>query len=200
MRLQDVLDSAPVWHFFRWSLDLAFGVYRKRKALLQEWGAADGSVLDVACGIGQFSDATQQGYLGIDLNRDYIERAISLHRAKHIEFRCMDVKDLSANAGRANTVLLIGILHHLDEETARDLLAAIKALAQEQLIVMEVVQEQTNLFGRWIKNNDRGKYVRHQRELNRLVADAGFELADERIFYLGPTRTIATRWRPAVAG
>ena len=181
MNIKDTLDIPIVWNTFRWILDLTFGVYKKRKALLSEWHVSDGTVLDVACGTAHFCDVTSKGYLGVDLNCDYIDRAKRLFSSENVEFRCLDVADLSVSESAVDTVFLIGIIHHLDDVTTQHLLEVSKKLAKKQLIVMEVIQEQTNPFGRWIKDNDRGQYVRNLDVLRGIVAQAGFKLEDERV-------------------
>lgn len=187
--MKQILEVPIIWQSFRWLLDIFFGAYRKRRALIKEWGGCSGSILDVGCGIGQFSDISPH-YIGIDMDSGYIARARKLYPDK--EFKCADAAELPVD-NHFDTVLLIGILHHMDEESCRKLLTRLKSIASN-LVMMEVIQEQTNPFGRWIKNNDRGEFVRTQLNVTEMIRSTGFELEDEKVLYLGPTRTIAQLW------
>jgi 2-polyprenyl-3-methyl-5-hydroxy-6-metoxy-1,4-benzoquinol methylase len=197
MKLKDILDYPLVWYLFRTILDLTFGVDRKRKLLLEKWGIRgfEMSVLDVGCGIGQFSDITKGEYLGVDLNRDFVLRASKVNSAANVKFRCVNVKDLSLEGKKFEVVLLIGILHHLDESTSRSLLSLLKDVTEQYLVVMEVIQEQTNFLGRWIKDNDRGEFVRRHQELFTMIAEEGYKAERQEIVYLGPTKTVAALWK-----
>ena len=193
-RLKATLDHPRIWAFFRWILETSFGLYSKREKLLLKWGVQNGTVLDVACGTGQFHGITNKGYLGVDLNGEFIERARALHAGDNVEFRQCDVKDLQDEGVTYDTVLLVGILHHLDDETVRGLLATINLVAAKQVVMMEVIQEQSNPIGSLIKNNDRGEYVRHWKPLSEMIANCGFELQEWQFLHLGPIQTVASRW------
>jgi len=196
-RLKATLDHPTVWAMFRQLLDSAFGLYSKRTVLLQKWGVDQGTVLDVACGTGQFHYITEKGYLGVDLNQEFIERAQQLHGRPGVQFRQCDVKDLRDEGIEYDTVLLVGILHHVDEQTARNLLQTLHGMTKKQMVMMEVIQEQTNPLGWLIKNNDRGEYVRNWAPLSRMISECGFVQREAQFLHLGPIQTIASLWTPA---
>jgi 2-polyprenyl-3-methyl-5-hydroxy-6-metoxy-1,4-benzoquinol methylase len=195
-RLKATLDHPKIWAAFRRLLDSTFGLYSKRTILLKKWGVDQGTILDVACGTGQFHNITDKGYLGVDLNGDFIERAHKLHGRPGVQFRQCDVKDLRDEGIEYDTVLMVGILHHVDEQTARNLLQTVRGMTRKQMVMMEVIQEQTNPLGRLIKNNDRGEYVRHWAPLSQMIAECGYVQQEAQFLHLGPIQTIASLWTP----
>ncbi len=199
MEIKNILNYAPVWSLFRWFLDAIFGVYRKRIDVLTLWGLVtpEAKILDVACGTGQYSEVFQGEYLGVDLNAEYIKKARLMRINSHSEFRCMDVIELVDCEEKFDHVLLIGIVHHLDESTVLQLLTTVSMLAEKTIVIMEPIKEQKNLIGRWFINNDRGEYIRESEVLNKMIISSGLKVLDEKILCLGPIRTVASLWRPS---
>jgi SAM-dependent methyltransferase len=148
--------------------------------LLKVWGIAGNhySVLDIACGIGQFSDITRGPYLGVDLNNQYIERAKKLYNSPNISFQCVDVKNLYKENKQYDIALLIGIAHHLDNDTFSDLLTVVHKIAKKSVVLIEVAQEQNTPWGKWLRDNDRGKFVRPQNKLKQIICESGFKIKE----------------------
>src|SRR5205085_1697418 len=88
-----VLNNPITWEVTRIGLDLIFGVYRRRVKLLHRWGLLDSnpSILDIGCGIGQYSTITKGRYLGVDLNEPYINYATQRYKRQNSTFKCMNV-------------------------------------------------------------------------------------------------------------
>lgn len=72
----------------------------------------DQSVLDVACGIGNYRDVLQGRYYGCDINAAYIDAART-RRTGH--FEVMDCCNLTYAAGFFDHVVSIAATHHLDD-------------------------------------------------------------------------------------
>ncbi|MDA3898567.1 MAG: class I SAM-dependent methyltransferase [Desulfobacteraceae bacterium] len=179
-KISNILDNPTIWKLFRDSFDFFLGIYRKRKELLKVWGIAGNhySVLDIACGIGQFSDITRGPYLGVDLNNQYIERAQKLYNSPNISFQCVDVKNLYKENKQYDIALLIGIAHHLDNDTFSDLLTVVHKIAKKSVVLIEVAQEQNTPWGKWLRDNDRGKFVRPQNKLKQIICESGFKIKE----------------------
>jgi SAM-dependent methyltransferase len=189
-RAWQVLDNPIVWESSRIGLDRAFGLYRRRMALLREWGVLDGdpSVLDIGCGIGQYADVTGGKYLGIDLERRYIEYAQRRRGGPDRTFRSADVTSLVDEQQTFDVVLMVDLLHHLDEPTCDGLLATAARLTGRHLVSYEPVPEQFNRAGQWIVDHDRGDFVRPLTHLNALFERSPFEVVREQDILLGPIR------------
>jgi len=191
MQIKKILEYSLVWRFFRSALDVLFGVYRRRMKLLNAWGVGRcDAMLDVACGTGQYAALATGRYLGVDLNCEYIRYASSSYKNEMCEFRCVDVRELPKNE-QFNQVLMVGILHHLNDGDAKGLLEVLRELATDQIFLLEPVADQTNFIGAWFRDNDRGQYMRSQQHFSSMLIDAGLNIKEERTLYLGPIRTVA---------
>jgi SAM-dependent methyltransferase len=196
----EILDTPALWEATRVGLDLAFGLYRRRIALLRRWGVLDGdaSLLDIGCGIGQYSTLASGEYLGIDLNRRYINYAQSRRGGPGRSFRCVDVRDLSAEGRSFDVVLMVDFLHHLDECACHSLLETARAMTRRALVSFEPIAEQRNPVGRWIVEHDRGDHMRPLVGLRALLETvSGLAVREEVELALGPIATQATLCAPA---
>lgn len=101
-------------------------------------------VLDVACGIGRWSDAITEeieGYCGIDFCQGLID--LALKRNKNIINRCFytgkttEVEDIlkKYNKGRYNRVLLIGALMYLNDDDVSNTLEQIEHICKKQSVI-----------------------------------------------------------------
>lgn len=192
-RLWDVLDNPALWEASRVALDAGIGLYRRRVALLREWGLLDPppSVIDVGCGIGQYATMTSNEYVGTDLNCRYVEWAQRRRGGPHRRFHCADAAELTADGRRFDLVVLVDFLHHLDDEQADGLLRTAGELAGGRVISFEPVADQRNRVGRWIVDHDRGNHMRPLARLEELYARAGLTAERSQDLMLGPIRTRA---------
>ncbi|MCX2893835.1 class I SAM-dependent methyltransferase [Stenotrophomonas lactitubi] len=83
-------------------------------------------ILDIGCGTGELFSQLPPGlrYVGFDLSAPYIEAARKRF-GDRARFECMDVADYQVGQEqqqKADLVLAIGILHHLDDSHARALM------------------------------------------------------------------------------
>jgi 2-polyprenyl-3-methyl-5-hydroxy-6-metoxy-1,4-benzoquinol methylase len=194
-----VLDRPLVWEASRMGLDVAFGLYRRRQALLARWGllGGDPSVLDIGCGIGQYASLTRGRYLGVDLNCAYVDHARRRRGDEQHAFRCVDASELVAEGERFDLVLMVDFLHHLPEPAAVSVLATARELVSGHVVSLEPVTEQHNRVGRWFIDHDRGEYMRPHAELLALFAGAGLSIDADEELRLGPIATRAIRSAPA---
>ena len=194
-----LLDRPVVWEASRAVLDLGFGLYRRRRALLARWGLLEGepSILDVGCGIGQYASLTQGRYVGVDLNCPYVEHARRRRGDERHAFRCVDAADLVAEGERFDLVLMVDFLHHLADEDAASVLRTAGDLAGGPVVSLEPVTEQANRVGRWFIDNDRGEHMRPHADLLALFDRAGLRVEADEPLRLGPIATRAIRSVPA---
>jgi SAM-dependent methyltransferase len=201
-QLLRLLDVPFFWELSRFGLDSAIGLYRRRQAVISEWGLLDGSpsVVDFGCGIGQYSSVTEGRYLGVDLHERYIRYASERRAKPGRDFRCMDITHLIEAAEKFDIVLMVDFLHHIDDENCKKLLAVAASIAKKGVVSFEPVTEQDNPIGQWIVDNDRGDYVRPLIELERLFAESPLTIAENRPLKIGPICTRAILARPPAKG
>jgi SAM-dependent methyltransferase len=194
-----VLDRPLVWEASRVGLDLAFGLYRRRREVLRRWGLLDGepSILDIGCGIGQYSSLTAGRYVGVDRNCPYVEHARRRRGDERHTFRCVDAGELLAEGDRFDLVLMVDFLHHLDDAAALSVLGTARELSAGVVVSLEPVTEQSNRVGRWFIDHDRGEHMRPHGRLVGLFHEAGLRLQEDAGLRLGPIATRAIRSVPA---
>ncbi|MGH2996927.1 MAG: class I SAM-dependent methyltransferase [Gaiellaceae bacterium] len=194
-----VLDRPLVWEASRVGLDLAFGLYRRRRRLLARWGllAGEPSVLDIGCGIGQYASLTRGQYLGVDLNGAYVDHARHRRGDERHAFRCVDAAELVAEGERFELVLMVDFLHHLPDDAAVSVLRTAGELSAGHVVCLEPVTEQETRLGRWFIDNDRGEHMRPHADLLALFERAGLGVEADEPLRLGPIATRALRSVPA---
>ncbi|MNT29370.1 Methyltransferase domain protein [compost metagenome] len=104
-------------------------------------------------------------YVGFDLSEEYVLAARARH-GERARFECMDVADYRVDGGeqqKADLVLAIGILHHLDDDRARALMrtahAALKPGGRFISLDGTYIQGQSAIAHALIAR-DRGKSIR----------------------------------------
>ena len=135
-------------------------------------------LLDFGCGNGRlvpFLPSVE--YLGIDNNESYIAEASSGKGSDRVTFMCADVKELASfGVEPFDTVVSLGVLHHLSDDVAEPALEAALALLKPggRLVTMDPCfhPDQASV-ARVLMAMDRGRYVRHPEDYRRLVERAG---------------------------
>lgn len=123
-------------------------------------------VLDVGCGPGTNAPHfAASHYLGIDLNPQYIADAERRYGAlgTRVRFRAQDAATFVATPGeRFDFVLVNSFLHHVDEGTARSILANLARLLAPggHVHILELVLPEASSIPRLLARADRGKFPR----------------------------------------
>jgi SAM-dependent methyltransferase len=121
-------------------------------------------VLDIGCGLGDIlEDLPDVDYLGFDLSRPYI-RAARRRWGRRGRFFCAPVDSgLLRDEAPFDLILAKGVLHHLDDEQAGELLrlARRKLKPSGRLVTVDGcwIPGQPRLE-KWFLAHDRGRYVR----------------------------------------
>jgi ubiquinone/menaquinone biosynthesis C-methylase UbiE len=121
----------------------------------------DYKIIDIGCGdapiAGYFK--TESDYIGLDYNHKYIEAAQKKY--PHFKFTVGDVLDIDASSGKV-IYLLLGVVHHLDDNHTKDLIAKIKKMnANASILCLDGIRvPKQNPIAKLMKDLDRGKFVR----------------------------------------
>jgi SAM-dependent methyltransferase len=153
-------------------------------------------VLDIGCGIGQYSTITAGDYLGVDVNCAYVDHARRRRGGPRRSFKCLDAVDLAREDERFDLTLMVDFLHHLSDEASVAVLGAAGRLARGSVVCFEPVAEQQSRLGRWFIEHDRGGHMRRHAELLGLFGKAGLEVVSDEPLRLGPIATRAIRIVP----
>lgn len=122
-------------------------------------------ILEIGCGPGTIVGYLPQvEYLGFDLSSKYIEMARK--RFPQAQFVCERVSRFSLEKQQSfDAVLALGVVHHLDDQEARQLFrVAHDALKSGgKLITVDGVwTNHQSPAARWLLARDRGEYVRNE--------------------------------------
>jgi 2-polyprenyl-3-methyl-5-hydroxy-6-metoxy-1,4-benzoquinol methylase len=169
-----LFENPNIFAFF----NLLIGVRSRTKSIISDYVCPRSGevVADIACGRGEFSkELASTHYIGIDNNSSYIGYA-ERHYSNFGTFHCCDVSDLSTSlqGNLIDTALLIGVLHHLTNNQARDMIKDIGMHMSDGgkiVSVDPVFTPDQGLISRLIAASDRGKYVRSVDEHHSLFGE-----------------------------
>jgi SAM-dependent methyltransferase len=147
--------------------------------------AKDGDrILDIGCGPGTMLGLLPEGvdYLGADMSEDYIESARAAYGPRG-RFICQRV-DKNAFEGQAgfDIVIASGLLHHLDDDQAADLIDIAHHVLKPggRLVTLDgCYTPDQSALRRYLVSRDRGEHVRQ--------SSAYVELAQRRFPEVKPT-------------
>jgi len=171
--LESSLTAPCIWGIFRRALDFCFGFYQKRRSIIQSFGITErSSIIDIGCGIGQYSQLTRNTYLGIDLSPFYIERATTQYASEQKKFLCADVTKVDLKDYIFDFAIMIDVIHHLSDVESRELFRNLNLITVHSVILCEPVEQSPkNFVGRFFTFLDRGQFIRPKKDLLKLVGE-----------------------------
>ncbi len=178
--LRDVLKMPRMYQLFQ----EAGGFFGARLRFLRRSGLAlDGAwVIDVGCGPGfirrHLPDSVQ--YFGFDTDQRYIDYA-KAHNRQGATYLCQ-IFDASSVAitGPADVVMMNGLLHHLDDATARSLIADAAACLKPGGCIVTLdgcYRPGQSWVVKILLDGDRGEHVRTQEGYLDLFAGTGLAVS-----------------------
>lgn len=170
--LENILKNAAIWHLSRKIIDILFGLYQKRLGIIKSLGITNNmSIVDIACGTGQYSTLTKSDYLGVDLNPEYINHAKKIYKEPNKKFLCTDANCLPKSTVY-DVALLIDATHHLTDEENKKLFGTLNRLAKHYVIICDPIKQKTgNNIGKFFTSIDRGSYIRSKQDTLGLISD-----------------------------
>jgi SAM-dependent methyltransferase len=172
-RLADRLAENPV--AFHWLRKLPELNYRATKDRLRRTleRVKPARVLDAGCGTGEFAplfDAA--GYLGVDVHEGYVRYAARLN-PRH-RFLRADLVGWPGDGAPFDLVLINGVMHHLDDATARGLLQVAHRHTRPGgtlLVIEDVHLPEAGAATSLVHSLDHGAHIRPADEWKRLVSE-----------------------------
>ena len=156
-------------HYFFYSLfqKIMSGTSFRNKIVKKFITKNNVNVLDIGCGPAEILDSlTKVNYFGYDINSNYINYAKKKYKGKGKffckKFTSKDIKNLP----KFDHILLLGILHHLNDQEINKLMKLIKkVLKKEGNIITEdpIFVENQSQIAKSIIRMDRGNNVRDKK-------------------------------------
>jgi SAM-dependent methyltransferase len=169
--MRRMLSTPAIYSLFQ----RVVGAERSRRLLVARHvnPRAGERVLDLGCGTAELLDVLPPvDYLGFDINPRYIDAARQRYGSRG-RFECADIRDADISGEQPfDLVLAVGLLHHLDDQRVRGLLAlAASALVPSgRLVTFDgVFAVGQPRAARWLIEHDRGQQVRTVDGYRRLV-------------------------------
>jgi SAM-dependent methyltransferase len=161
-RLYSLLSNNPFLYLLSQTLigpGLPRFLKKTAKALSERKGEKI-TIVDIGCGVGHHSKVVHEyaDYIGFDYNEDYIRYAKEKY-GRFGRFVCDDVSNLKKYTEFQDLLIVIGVLHHLDDSTARDLLKTLDGFSCDTVILDNALYGKSRI-ARKIVASDRGEHVR----------------------------------------
>ena len=111
--INKLASNPKIFIFLRRCLE--FNFVGERKVINREFNELNSNspILDLGCGTGEFSEFfNPEVYLGIDINKDYIDFASNNYPHK---FKVMDANHLEFDTNSFENIFVFGVFHHLPD-------------------------------------------------------------------------------------
>lgn len=155
------------------------GAHREMEALVEDHIRPESGmrILDLGCGNGRLVPFLHDvEYVGIDHNSSYIKAATERFSGPRVTFFCGEHDGVTPPTfGQIDVIVLLGVLHHLDDAVVRAVLAAAFNHLDPtgRLVTMDPCFEPNQSpIARVLMALDRGKCVRHPADYLRLIERA----------------------------
>jgi SAM-dependent methyltransferase len=155
-------EEPRAFDLLRWILEAGF---KGEKDILRKEGITEAtSILDLGCGTGAMAGHFRpESYVGVDPNPRYVARARATK--SRYRFEVADGRSLPFADGSFDAVLIAGVIHHLDDDSARSVLqetSRVLVPGRGVLVMIEAVpaRNRWNLIGRVIRRLDEGDFIR----------------------------------------
>lgn len=147
-------------------------------------------IADIGCGPADMlryvqTDSIPMYYLGIDISEKYLEQAKSRANRLNIssDFLVMDLDKLPyrdemqnrlktlLDDKRISTVLLLGVLHHIEDFAATTMLNTLFEVENvKTIITQDILTISGNFINNFFASRDRGRYVRTEKAYDQLMS------------------------------
>lgn len=193
MSLYDRILGHPfVYHHVR-PLVVGIDYTRQYDALA---AGADDRILDIGCGGGDALRYLERFEVYRGFDTDDVAISFAKERpeagAANVEFEAALVTPAIFESIRPTRVMMNGLLHHLDDGSAIDLLRMCSSTPSvERIVTNDTVFLKGEPLNNLLARLDRGRFVRSVEGFRDLAVRAGLTIAEEELVRSHPTRGIA---------
>ena len=169
-------------------LQKIMGVDRLRKNIVKQYVTPHSvkSILDIGCGPAEILKFLPEvEYYGFDISTTYIDTAKNDFNDRGVFYARQFTADELDKLPKFDLVLMLGILHHLDDKEARGIITLSKSALKDGgrlLAIDPVFTPKQNPVARYLVSKDRGQNVRTEQEYVSLT-DGLFSLTNVELFH-----------------
>jgi SAM-dependent methyltransferase len=142
-------------------------------------------VLDLGCGPGANRKVINPdfSYVGVDLSDKYIAKAISKNKSSlNTAFICADLVTNDnwlqhIDIKGRNISLAFALWHHLSDEQLSNILTKLRSKFTSEAALVSIdpiITDDSTKFAIWLAKNDRGPYLRSQKDFEKIYSENGF--------------------------
>jgi 2-polyprenyl-3-methyl-5-hydroxy-6-metoxy-1,4-benzoquinol methylase len=175
--------------FQRW-----IGGSKDKQSIALSCYAGQKAILEIGCSVGNIADAFRAlpdiSYTGIDIDGKAI--GVARRRFPGAAFRFLEesVQEHCQGGARYDYILVAGMLHHVDDAMAVDILRATQSLSLPGSIIVVYDPDTLTLadpaYMHWFYKLEQGKFLRSHAETEALIRSAGLRIRDKRLVPLRP--------------
>jgi cyclopropane fatty-acyl-phospholipid synthase-like methyltransferase len=155
-----------------------------------KWYSLQKNILEIGCSVGNVSSCFTRykdiNFVGIDIDAAVIRVAEKRFKNfPNFNFRHCYLSDYLSEGKFFDYILFAGILHHVDDQTAIQLLQDVKKCAAKEASIIVYDPEMTTpddniLLRLFLKNMEQGQFVRSRAEYQNLIELSGLRILDAR--------------------
>ena len=125
-------------------------------------------ILDIGCGLGNFSKVTEGSYIGIDANKSFIGFAKKHYGKKNKKFILMDAAKLNFKDKSFDKSMFISMLHHFSDEESDKVLKEISRVTKKYMLILDLLPTK-RAFVKFLYMMDRGSNIRPIEEQFKII-------------------------------
>lgn len=140
-------------------------------------------VFDLGCGTARLAEYLKcQGYLGVDLDAEALKRAARV-AGPHARFFHGDHWDALLRDLRPTVVLMIGVVHHLANESFHSIVQRIRSACETppRIVTLEVAYLPGRRVSNFLGRMDRGRHVRTPDQYQTLFLENDLRISRREI-------------------
>jgi 2-polyprenyl-3-methyl-5-hydroxy-6-metoxy-1,4-benzoquinol methylase len=169
------------------------GTKDKQSIALSTWNGRH-KILEIGCSVGNIADAFRSlpgiAYTGIDIDGKAINVAQRRFAGTAFRFLEESIEEHAQSKSRYDYILVAGMLHHVDDAMATDILRTTRFLCSPGATVLiydpDTLMPSDPALVRWYYKLEQGKFRRPHTESEALIQNAGLHIRDKRFVPIRP--------------
>lgn len=165
------------------------GAKDKQRFALSAWRGQK-SILEIGCLVGNIADAFRPlkgvTYTGVDIDKKVIAVAQSRFAGiKNFTFLVESAEALASKGSLYDYILIAGMLHHVDLETARDIISTTRYLSTPDTTIViydpDTLTPEDPAYMHWFYKLEQGQFMRANREIEKIILDTSMHTRDKQL-------------------